>query len=702
MSDVQINLELVTKAFETALDNSTKKTTEFSNQASKSFTSVGSAFNVMAGQLAANAIGKALGFISDGFSNMIKEAADSEKNVNDLNIALKQAGIYTEDSSKRFQDLANSISAVTTVDDDLILKTQALFATLTNLNEKGINEATKRAIDLSAAFGIDLSTASEMVTKAINGNTVGFSKLGISIQKGTTDQDRLNNLLQATNKYIGAAEEKTQTYTGAIEQQKNALGNLLAAFGQMLTQNNNVISGIQSTTGIFQSLTTTLENNKTEIGLFVESLKISIPIIAAAGAAIAAYQVGLVGLALGLEAISVKAAVAWAAITGPVGLVVASVAAVTAAVYLTYRNWEILKATTLEATAAVLEYSAKAVGLLSNDKAQAIREQAQGYRDQAQAIRDAKAATEEKVIVDESALQKTAANQKAEAELLQATEQLKLDLRLAAEEARIADDANELQRSDAKFAKLVEQLGLEAAIHRQAQINITTDKIEQEKLRLQTQIDANKKRIKDTQEMHKKVIDAEKEYYDKQKAGRITYISWEEQTEQQRVSTTKDTLGQISGLTRSGSTELFEIGKAAAITNATIDGYSAVQKALASLPPPFNFAAAALVGAATAANVASIAGQQRPKFANGGIVSGTAFTGDRVAAQVNSGEMILNKTQQSKLFQQINSGSGNDETNALLAQLINVVANQTQSIQIDGREIVSVVREQLASGRSVA
>lgn len=702
MSDVQINLELVTKAFETALDNSTKKTTEFSNQASKSFSSVGSAFNVMAGQLAANAVGKALGFISDGFSNMIKEAAGSEKNVNDLNIALKQAGIFTEESSKRFQDLANSISAVTTVDDDLILKTQALFATLTNLNEKGINEATKRAVDLAAALGIDLSTASEMVTKAINGNTVGFSKLGIVIQKGNSDQERLNNLLQATNKYVGAAEEKTQTYTGAIEQQKNALGNLLAAFGSILTQNNNVITGIQSTTGIFQSLTTTLENNKTEIGLFVESLKISIPLLATAGAAIAAYQVGLVGLALGLEAISIRAAAAWTAITGPVGLVVASVAAVTAAVYLTYRNWEILKATTLEATAAVLEYSAKAVGLLSKDKAQAILDQANAYRDQAQAIRDAKAATEEKVTVDESALQKTAANQKAEAEMLQATEQLKKDLRLAAEEARIADDANELQRSDTKFKLLVEQLGLEAAIHRQAQINITTDKIEQEKLRLQTQIDANKKRIKDTQEMHQKVIDAEKEYYDKQKAGRITYIAWEEQTEQQRVSTTKDTLGQISGLTRSGSAELFEIGKAAAITNATIDGYSAVQKALASLPPPFNFAAAALVGAATAANVASIAGQQRPKFANGGIVSGTAFTGDRVSAQVNSGEMILNKTQQSKLFQQINSGSGNDETNALLAQLINVVANQNQSIQIDGREIVSVVREQLASGRSVA
>jgi hypothetical protein len=695
MSTVQIDIELVTKAFENALDNSRKKTEEFSSQASKSFSSVGSAFNVMAGNLAANAVGKALGFISDGFNRMIDEAADSEKNVNDLNIALGQAGIFSKTTSQSFQDLAQSISDVTTVDDDLILKTTSIIATLTTLNKQGLEEATKRAVDLSAALGIDLSTATEMVTKAINGNTTAFSKRGIVIEKGTNDQDRLNKLMEATAQFQDVAQQKTNTYTGAMEQQQNALGNLLAEFGFLVTKNENVISGIQGTTSVFQSLTKFLQANSGEINVFIESLKITIPILAAVGGAIGLATVGFTGL-------GVAATAAWTAVTAPVTLTIAAIAAVSYAVYQVYRNWELIKAGTLEATAAVLEYSAKAVSLLSSDKAQALRDQAQGYRDQAQAIREAKIAVEEKAAVDETAFQNEVLKQKQRAEMLQATEELRKELRLVQEEERIADDANELIRTDAKFKALTEQLGLEAAIHRQAQMNITTDKIENEKLRLQTQIDASKKKIKDTEEMNKKVQEAEKEHYDKIQAGRVQYISWEEQTEQQRVATTKDTLGQISGLTRSGSSELFEIGKAAAVTNATISGYEAVQKALASLPPPFNFAAAALVGTAAAANVAGIANQQRPKFANGGIVSGNSFTGDRVGAQVNSGEMILNRSQQGKLFNQINSGSSNEETNSLLAQLINVISNQSQSIMIDGREIVSVVREQISSGRSLA
>lgn len=61
-----------------------------------------------------------------------------------------------------------------------------------------------------------------------------------------------------------------------------------------------------------------------------------------------------------------------------------------------------------------------------------------------------------------------------------------------------------------------------------------------------------------------------------------------------------------------------------------------------------------------------------PKYATGGIVPGTSFTGDKVPALLNSGEMILNGSQQSNLFHMLNSGlygslsqkitpSGNDD-----------------------------------------
>lgn len=46
-----------------------------------------------------------------------------------------------------------------------------------------------------------------------------------------------------------------------------------------------------------------------------------------------------------------------------------------------------------------------------------------------------------------------------------------------------------------------------------------------------------------------------------------------------------------------------------------------------------------------------------PKFAVGGIVPGGSYTGDRVLTRLNSGEMVLNWQQQSRLFAAINNGS---------------------------------------------
>ena len=61
-----------------------------------------------------------------------------------------------------------------------------------------------------------------------------------------------------------------------------------------------------------------------------------------------------------------------------------------------------------------------------------------------------------------------------------------------------------------------------------------------------------------------------------------------------------------------------------------------------------------LAGAAVASVLAAMASV--PKFAAGGIVPGASFTGDKVPALLNSGEMILNGSQQSNLFKMLNSG----------------------------------------------
>ena len=84
--------------------------------------------------------------------------------------------------------------------------------------------------------------------------------------------------------------------------------------------------------------------------------------------------------------------------------------------------------------------------------------------------------------------------------------------------------------------------------------------------------------------------------------------------------------------------------------------------------------AVAAITAITAA-MASI-----PKFATGGIVGGSSFTGDNMLARVNSGEMILNNRQQRNLFSLLNGGGSNN--------------NSEVKLRIEGRDLVGVLNSQ--------
>lgn len=83
-----------------------------------------------------------------------------------------------------------------------------------------------------------------------------------------------------------------------------------------------------------------------------------------------------------------------------------------------------------------------------------------------------------------------------------------------------------------------------------------------------------------------------------------------------------------------------------AIAGATASG--------AKLPFPYNLIAIAAGVAAVVGALAMISGG----FADGGIIGGNSFHGDKMLARVNAGEMILNQKQQANLFNMLNSGAG--------------------------------------------
>lgn len=118
----------------------------------------------------------------------------------------------------------------------------------------------------------------------------------------------------------------------------------------------------------------------------------------------------------------------------------------------------------------------------------------------------------------------------------------------------------------------------------------------------------------------------------------------------QMISTTLPAIGSlisaISALTAAEAVEagVAATGKAVSTSKHWIEAIAAV----------------ASLGAVVATAISAASKPNIQRFADGGIVGGSSFTGDRVPAMVNSGEMILNKTQQARLFKIANGGAPGD------------------------------------------
>lgn len=95
----------------------------------------------------------------------------------------------------------------------------------------------------------------------------------------------------------------------------------------------------------------------------------------------------------------------------------------------------------------------------------------------------------------------------------------------------------------------------------------------------------------------------------------------------------------------------------------------------AKIPWPLNIIAMAATGAGLVAAIASI-----PRFASGGVVPGNSFVGDKNLVGINSGEMILNKGQQSRLFNILDG-----------KQSLNNGMNGNVTFKIQGKELIGVL-----------
>ena len=154
----------------------------------------------------------------------------------------------------------------------------------------------------------------------------------------------------------------------------------------------------------------------------------------------------------------------------------------------------------------------------------------------------------------------------------------------------------------------------------------------------------------------------------------------------------------LQGLAEEGSNAqkaLFAVTKGIQIAQAILSTELAARQAAADPTNPTFFgkiAAETAIRALGYASVGVMSGTTIASFANGGIVPGGNFNGDSVTANVNSGEMILNFSQQKQL---LNMASGSSQGGAAKPTVINIEnfgggAVEVQESENDEERIITI------------
>lgn len=148
-----------------------------------------------------------------------------------LTQALQTQGIFTTELRDSYIDIANALELKSNFDDAEIIRSQALTQSLLG-QQKVTKDLTQGILDFAAAKGIDLVSATSLVSKSISTSTNALAREGLQLDataSSATKYQKVLEFLQGT--YGGQAEAATQGL-GALNQLQRAFGNLQEAIGK--------------------------------------------------------------------------------------------------------------------------------------------------------------------------------------------------------------------------------------------------------------------------------------------------------------------------------------------------------------------------------------------------------------------------------------------------------------------------------------
>ena len=253
----------------------------------------------------------------------VKAFDTQAKAIAQVNQGLKTTGGQVGRTSKELQQMAADLQTKTLFGDEVILKdATAQLLTFTNITGKQFDRTQVAALDLATRLDGDLKSASIQLGKALNdpiANLSALSRSGIQFSedqkeviKSLADSGRLAEaqtiiLDELEKQYGGSAEAAAKAGAGGLKQLSNRFSDLMEKIGEkLIPMLNHLISFIDKSINAWNNLDGSIQVAIITIGVLVA---LTGPVLTLAGAF----------------------ATLWAAITGPVGIAIAALAALSVA-----------------------------------------------------------------------------------------------------------------------------------------------------------------------------------------------------------------------------------------------------------------------------------------------------------------------------------------------------------------------------------
>jgi len=682
LEELVVKLEADNAKLISALDESAKVTArsskmmedsiaKFTEASTKNTNKFGDVMTVFAGTTLANLAVKGAALASEAFGHLkdklfegIGEAIQFEQEMTRLANSMAMNGTFTEKGAKALEDYIGKMETLSGVDDEVIAKNLALLSSTTQMTEKGLMRAQTAALNLSATLGIDLESATQMIIKASEGSTAAFRKKGIVIEETASKAGTYEKVLKTLeDRMTGAAAGSMKTFAGAMKSADNAAGNFFQALGNVIVKNPAVVAVINELTKALNSLVRGAESNGASWARTMgEMMTTTLNVFATISSVIEKVINGLV--------VSFKA------------LVTAGTAVVDtfqALMDLKSGNFESI-AGTFSTTKNAFEDMTKSMETgdgkltsLLSDMAQASAGATTTMGDSFKEVAPNVDAHAEKIrkLTEMEQARSDAAKAMAQ-ELIKGSVDIQGAYTMQQDALQSSLDNQLISFESFKAAKIQSQIDLfeqENALLEKA--GLTGAEKRAAEIQLEMQHNATRQKLMD--DMRKK----------------------EEENSKAKLQGVSTFFGGMAALAQSGNAQIAGIGKAAAVSQATVDAYLAIQNALANVPYPFNIAAAAGIGVQAFANVAKISGVGL----KGGIDSIPGVgSGDSFPAMLAPGERVV-PSESNKDLTEFLARQG--ESQASPTFNLNFYGPVWGDKASAGAEIVEAINEALARGMSL-